>query len=1786
MRKRVLSILLAAAFILSLIPEGGTAAAAGETTQTGNGARVVVEEAWANPGGTVAVDISIEDNPGIKGAILTVSWAEGMTPISDAGGSAFPELEYFPPSRYIHTGTNFIWYGNEAGNAADGTILTLTFQVSETAENNELFNIEVSYVEGDIFDDDDKNVALVIDNGYVRAITYTPGDVNNDGKVNTRDLVRLSQYISDGCVTNPDGYNAVVVEDACDVTGDGRVNTRDLVRLSQYISDGCETVPEGYNASLLPAKLPDCSHTMESIAFKAATCEEDGNVGYYHCTACDKYYNDSNGTKEITQASTVLPKKGHTAVTDPYVAPGYDSHGWTEGSHCGVCFKTLVAQTEIPPLEKSTVTINYHYEGKGENSIYLKKYIEDNNVASFNTNKEEYNTAEKGYKLDPMRNDAIPGFDFIGWEDGYGNPVTSIAKGDEYHLELYAQWQIQTYWVKFTSPDVPAKGVTGFDPAHPEIPPYSVPYTVATGLNLNNYNPSCYGYTFVGWSDSNGFLMSEVKPGTTGNITVQANWTSERNRATSYRSYGEPIIIEDVENGQFLFVYNIGRIDKVPLNELREHFSVQAKYEFSEKIEITDSVGSGYSNSINKMVSDATTRSSGWTLSKEWNDTYTKGEGTGELSERSEERETSSGTVVGGKYFVSNSKGGSSYVSTESGGSYSNSTKITTDESFGINASYDTATEKYCDAQLNINTHNGVTNETESGLGIEIPLSFGDFSAGLKNTTTIESSLDTGVNIQSGRKDKTAFHIDGSYSEAVGTVDESNYDFNYRSAQSNTTNWNSENGYEKSNELTTNEKVVDEIKKQISATTTHSISKALGGANSTTTAVEDSSMTSEEYATSLTYDQSKSTTYEETVTQTFDVPGHYRYITAGTVHVYGVVGYDVATASFYTYCFNVLDDKTYQDWDYSKDFATFDDCENGVVTFNVPYEVNKYIAGVVGTTKGLEIDYEGSVNDFVPTEDFDGTVVIPKYVSKDNLDNKTYSAVKVNSISSTLFANAREKIEIVVLPEYITKIPDNAFAGCTNLKTVIAYGVTEIGDNAFAGCGKLNTFCVDTAVTSLGENAFEGVPEVEIAAYDSSVASAAINCGAQKITLNIAHIKDSFEDKVVDVPASTAYFALIGNGGEYNNVSVISAAGETMINNMVFANNTDVPVRISSPKVTLARMTVKDAPGFALKLEGDDVQLKLLGNINLSSSSEHAVISKSVTLSKADSGTTSKLVLDGNYLAYGDITNADMVTQGKIIYLDKDRYGVDLKLTFDPNGGMLIPGEGEEEISEKAITIGSLYGDLPTPTCVGYVFGGWYTTAAEDGVLITPETRVSVVEDQTLYAHWNPLAYTITWDDAANYTVSVTRTSSPHSNAAGELNNGDPVYYGDVLSVVYTANEGYSISSNGSTEITVSGDVTASDIYATVEPLAYTVSWQAGANYSVAVERTASPNANAAAGKLSSGDVIYYGDVLRVVYTANTGYYIANSGSTEITVAGDVTSAEISASVAISCYPINWKTGTGYSIAVSRTSSPLQGASTGSLKQNDTVYYGDILNITYTAAAGYNISKKGSTSITVTGPVTSSDIFVEVAANNIPYKIVYKSSNGTSLGTDTVTHKYGTTNTVSPKSFSGYKSPSSQSVVWDSTSAKTITFTYTPIPVESTTKSGVVFNEDNAELGYSAVVEHQNRTATSVQLRVTCTSYLKPTGSSGVYNVYGQCFSASAGSVPTGDITITSAGTWKDSSTATRSATKSSGWITVPLTTTNATSVDLSFYYYQVNYNGTKKGSDASATWSISVPAY
>ena len=52
------------------------------------------------------------------------------------------------------------------------------------------------------------------------------------------------------------------------------------------------------------------NHTdLKHIDAKAATAAAEGNIEYWYCEACGKYFSDNAATKEITQAETVIPKR-------------------------------------------------------------------------------------------------------------------------------------------------------------------------------------------------------------------------------------------------------------------------------------------------------------------------------------------------------------------------------------------------------------------------------------------------------------------------------------------------------------------------------------------------------------------------------------------------------------------------------------------------------------------------------------------------------------------------------------------------------------------------------------------------------------------------------------------------------------------------------------------------------------------------------------------------------------------------------------------------------------------------------------------------------------------------------------------------------------------------------------------------------------------------------------------------------------------------------------------------------------------------------------------------------------------------------------------------------------------------------------------------------------------------------------------------------------------------------------------------------------------------------------
>ena len=64
---------------------------------------------------------------------------------------------------------------------------------------------------------------------------------------------------------------------------------------------------------------------LEHVAAKQATVDAEGNIEYWHCTACGKYFADAAGEREISQADTVIGK------LDPGSADSDGSQGSGKG---------------------------------------------------------------------------------------------------------------------------------------------------------------------------------------------------------------------------------------------------------------------------------------------------------------------------------------------------------------------------------------------------------------------------------------------------------------------------------------------------------------------------------------------------------------------------------------------------------------------------------------------------------------------------------------------------------------------------------------------------------------------------------------------------------------------------------------------------------------------------------------------------------------------------------------------------------------------------------------------------------------------------------------------------------------------------------------------------------------------------------------------------------------------------------------------------------------------------------------------------------------------------------------------------------------------------------------------------------------------------------------------------------------------------------------------------------------------------------------------------------------
>lgn len=194
-----------------------TCSVCGEVEKDDSMSLLSVSGRTAKAGDTVSVTISLANNPGIAALAFRVSYPKGaMTLESAVAGGLFG-------SATLNKSTGMFLFDNDADVTENGTLLTLTFRVSDMAVLGE-YHISLEIVSCN--NAAEERVVICGGQANIEVGDILHGDVNGDGVVDTLDITRLRRYLAE---------ESVDLFPGADMNGDGAVDIEDLTCLRRYL---------------------------------------------------------------------------------------------------------------------------------------------------------------------------------------------------------------------------------------------------------------------------------------------------------------------------------------------------------------------------------------------------------------------------------------------------------------------------------------------------------------------------------------------------------------------------------------------------------------------------------------------------------------------------------------------------------------------------------------------------------------------------------------------------------------------------------------------------------------------------------------------------------------------------------------------------------------------------------------------------------------------------------------------------------------------------------------------------------------------------------------------------------------------------------------------------------------------------------------------------------------------------------------------------------------------------------------------------------------------------------------------------------------------------------------------------------------------------------------------------------------------------------------------------------------------------------------------------------------
>ena len=143
----------------------------------------------------------------------------------------------------------------------------------------------------------------------------------------------------------------LIHHDAVDATctTSGNIEYWDCIYCKKYFTDAEGTAE---SETTLAALIIPNGHILQAVSGTAATCTTDGTKAYWKCSTCNKLFSDAAGTREITAPEKIPASHTLTEVAAKAATCTRDGNrAYWKCSVCGKLFSDAAAGTEIKASE-------------------------------------------------------------------------------------------------------------------------------------------------------------------------------------------------------------------------------------------------------------------------------------------------------------------------------------------------------------------------------------------------------------------------------------------------------------------------------------------------------------------------------------------------------------------------------------------------------------------------------------------------------------------------------------------------------------------------------------------------------------------------------------------------------------------------------------------------------------------------------------------------------------------------------------------------------------------------------------------------------------------------------------------------------------------------------------------------------------------------------------------------------------------------------------------------------------------------------------------------------------------------------------------------------------------------------------------------------------------------------------------------------------------------------------------------------------------------------------------